>query len=246
MTPRRLLLAVLLLAGCTARPPAPDDTDAISAPGKLRLAEAAEAAGNSDMALSMFAAAASSPPDDPVIQARAAEGLMRGGKRQQARDLLLARLAAHPDSIPLRRTLAAVDITMGQPAAALAELDKIPTRSLNDDILTNKAVALDMLARHTEAQALYRAILTRIPDDAATLNDLTISLLADGNPEAALQSAIRLMATDTPSDRARTTAAIAYAANGQTQRALSILPPTVSPADLQTLTDAALQKIKTR
>ena len=51
--------------------------------------------------------------------------------------------------------------------------------------LVNKAIALDILRLHGEAQGLYRHALALAPGDPVISNDLAVSLLLSGQPEEA-------------------------------------------------------------
>src|SRR4051812_2691485 len=63
---------------------------------RLQVAEAADAAGNSDLAISMYTAAAASEPSNISLQLRCADVLARNGKVVQARQILTERLGSNP------------------------------------------------------------------------------------------------------------------------------------------------------
>jgi Flp pilus assembly protein TadD len=76
---------------------------AMSAETRLNVAQAAEAAGDQDLALSMYVTAATNAPTDAPLQLRAADALARHGQYAQAQQLLHAALAKSPKQRDLMR-----------------------------------------------------------------------------------------------------------------------------------------------
>ena len=89
-------LIVLSVAACGALSAcAPNDLkrpSKLSAETRLQVAEAADAAGNSELAIAMYTAAAESKPANIAVQMRCADALARSGKIAQARQFLAERL----------------------------------------------------------------------------------------------------------------------------------------------------------
>src|SRR5580658_10448217 len=99
---RRGLKAVLaaasacwLVAGCAPMQQG-DGQTSMSADSRLLVAAAAEASGDRDMAVSMYAAAAAEAPANTPTQLLCAEGLARNGKMEDAAALLSRRLKTAP------------------------------------------------------------------------------------------------------------------------------------------------------
>src|ERR1700689_4682056 len=88
-------VAGCLLVGCAAQQGG-GQRGSMTAEERLRLAAAAEASGDRDMAVSMYASAASEAPGDTPTQFRCAEGLARNGKIDDAAALLARRLKNAP------------------------------------------------------------------------------------------------------------------------------------------------------
>jgi Flp pilus assembly protein TadD len=81
----------------------------------------------------------------------------------------------------LRAGLAALNILAGDPESALREYGKLLAAKPDDmRYVVDKAVALDLLGHHDEAQLLYRRALSVLPDDPAVISDLALSLLLSG------------------------------------------------------------------
>ena len=209
---------------------------------KLRVAEAAEISGDRDLATSMYASAAAMAPEDTLVQVRGAMGLARNGKAGPARELLNARLKVTPRDPVLLRALAAVHVVSGQTRQAIARLDEALALSPGDlDALVNKAVALDLEARHADAQALYRRALATAPNDPAISNDYALSLLMSGKAREAQEVLAPFADADAIPERIRVNLGIIYAVNGDTARARALLDGRVDDVDLARLVRAVGQ-----
>jgi Flp pilus assembly protein TadD len=224
----------LLLGACTM-PSAPRPSD-LTADARLRVAEAADAAGDDNLAMSMYVTAAEKAPADIAVQLRAADALARSGYLGQAIELLTKRLKAQPGQPDLTRALANIYIISDEPRLGLATLDKVLAVDPSDArALTDKAVALDLEGRHSDAQVIYRQVLAASPDDSATANDLALSLMLEGRlHDARAVLAPFKNAADLPS-RVRTTLGLLEAANGNTEEASALLAgqvPTNQAAEL--------------
>ena len=92
---------------------------------RLQVAEAADASGDSDLAISMYIAAAANNPANIELQLRCADALARSGKVAQARQILTESLRANHGQIDLIRALAVIDLVAGQPVQAIAEFDQV-------------------------------------------------------------------------------------------------------------------------
>ncbi len=215
-----LLVAWVALAGCTQQQQAPK----LNADARLRLADAAAAAGNDELAGSLYAAAAANAPNDTAVQLRAAAALAKAGHVAQARQVLAARLRANPHDAEAIRARAALDLGEGRTAEAEAALDTALAQHPDDPAtLTDKAVALDMKADHAGAQALYRRALALAPDDAAIRNDLALSLMLAGKVREGIDVLAPLEDTAGLPPRARATLALLFSLNGEAERAQNVL-----------------------
>jgi Flp pilus assembly protein TadD len=211
----------------------------LTAEARLQVAEAAEASGDSDLAISMYTAAAASEPSDIALQLRCVDALARGGKITQARQLLTDRLRTNHGQHDLIRALALVDLVAGQPAQAIAQFDQIlATNPADIRTLVDKAVALDLLAQHTAAQAIYRQVLATAPNDPAAINDLAISMMLEGHLQQALETLAPMQDTVTSPPRLKVNLGILYAVTGNLERSRQLLGTHVSDDDLSALTRA--------
>lgn len=227
-----------LLAAC-GQAPGTAQRGNLDPMARLSVGEAAERSGDKDTAVAMYTAAAEGAPDDTVVQVRAASGLARTGKWNQARDLLLKDVKAHPNDPDLLRTLAAIYVMAGQPSYAVARLDEVLATRPNDlNAIVDKAVALDLQGRHSDAQALYRRALAIAPGDATVSNNFALSLMIEGRLREAQGVLEPFGEMDDVPERLRTNLAVIYAASGQPEKARRILGDRISDADLAAITRA--------
>ena len=211
----------------------------MSADARLRVAEAADSSGDSELAISMYAAAAASDPANTNLQLRCADALARRGKIDEARRLLAERLRAYPGQPDLVRALALIDLVAGQPARAITELDQILAANPGDTrALVDKAVALDLQGQHAAAQAIYQQVLTMAPNDAAARNNLALSLMLEGRTHQALETLAPMQDADGSSRRLKVNLGILYAATGNVERSRQLLGDHISDGDVSALTRA--------
>jgi Flp pilus assembly protein TadD len=240
-----LRLSVVACAGLTACTSiSAQRQPTLTAEARLQVAEAADAAGDSDLAISMYTAAAASEPSNVALQFRCADALARNGKVAQARQMLTDRLRSNPHQPDLIRALALIDLVAGQPAEAIVGLDKVLATNPGDvRALVDKGVALDLQRQHAAAQAIYRQVLATAPDDAATRNNLAVSLMMEGRTRQALETLGPMQGDDNSPPRLRTNLGILYAATGNAERSRQLLGNSISDGDLLVLTRALTSSV---
>ena len=233
--------ACIILAACggagTERP-----GPAVTADAKLRVAAAAEASGNRDMAASMYASASDAAPDSSAIQRQAAEGLARNGKLDDAQALLARRLQAAPADLDLREAVGGIAILKGQPDQAVKILSEVlASKPADSRALVNTAVALDILGRHSEAQPLYRRALLASPDDLTVSNDLALSLMLSGRLDEARQVLEPFRDNAGLPERVQVNLAILDATTGRQDLSESVLGTHLKAADIAAIVEAIRQ-----
>jgi Flp pilus assembly protein TadD len=211
---------------------------------RLQVAETADASGDSDLAISMYTAAAASEPNNIALQLRCADALARSGKITQARQLLTERLRTSRGQPDLIRALALVDLVAGQLAQAVAEFDQILATNPDDmRALIDKAVALDLRGQHAAAQAIYQQVLATVPNDPAARNDLAISMMLEGRTNQALETLAPMQDEDGSPQRLKVNLGILYAATGNVERSRQLLGDRISDGDLSALTRALASSV---
>jgi Flp pilus assembly protein TadD len=225
-----------LLAGCAQGDGQQPSLNAVS---RLRVAAAAEASGDRDMAVAMYSAAAAQAPGNTPTQLVCAEGLARNGKIEDAAALLSRRLESTPQDPDVLGTLGAIQVLAGQPSQAVQTLAMVLRSKPNDvKALTNEAIAFDVMRRHELAQPLYRQALALAPGDPAISNDLALSLMLSGQPEEARRVLSPFRDVEGLPERMRINLGILDAAGGHADEARELLGSHIDAADLATLTQA--------
>jgi Flp pilus assembly protein TadD len=177
---------LLLLSACAGAPPTgPREHDTGS---RLRVAAAAEAAGRSDMALSMYGSAAAADPGNAAVQAGFAAALLRAGNAAQAEQVLQRALQRHPADAGLLVASGRLRLRSGAAEGALADFTwALAAAPRNPQALGGMAVALDLLGRHGEAEGRHRAALALAPGNIGIANNLGMSLLLAGRAAEAAE-----------------------------------------------------------
>ncbi len=191
---------------------------------RMRVASAAEAGGQMDVALSMYGAAAARDPNNTEAQARFAAALMRAGNRAQAEQVLAAAVQRRPDDGTLMLELAKMRLRGGAAGEALGLFDRVLARdSRNVAALDGRGVALDLMGRHPEAQDSYRRAQAVAPDSISVANNLGLSLLLDGRADEARAVLEPLARRSDANQRVTANYAISLAATGDEAAARRVL-----------------------
>ena len=178
-----LLGAATLLSACAGQDTKSIVVRAPDTASRLRVASAAAASGQTDIALSMYGAAAEAAPDDVEAQARFASLLIRAGKPDLADQVLSRAIGRKPNDPTLLLWVGIHRLETGAAREALQIFDKlIAQRPQNIAALNGRGMALDLANQHADAQQTYRAALQAAPSDMRTANNLAVSLLLDGHP----------------------------------------------------------------
>ena len=205
-----------------------------------RVALAAEASGDVALAEQLLAQASAAEPGKAATQLQYADLLVRRGKIPEARDLLRDHLGKVSEPLLLHDGLGSIYVLAGEPEQAIHEFDQVLAVKPKDIRATvNKAVALDLLKRHDDAQALYRQALAQSPDDAVIINDLVLSHLLAGHPREAEQLANTLKDRPDIMPRVRGALGVVLAANGDLAGAQEVVGTDALSGQLQRLARAA-------
>ncbi len=179
--------AALMLSACGATPQRTTPTAAADVSRNLRVAAAAERGGQSDVALSIYAAAAEAEPGNPEVALRYANALVQAGQPQRAQAALAEARRRHPGNAALMQAEGRALLEMGEASGALALFDQ-HLQSAPRDVrsLNGRGIALDLLGRHAEARMAYRAARMADPANSVATGNLALSLMLSGCSEAAM------------------------------------------------------------
>jgi len=213
-----------------------DNTPTVTQATRLNVAMAAEQSGDTQMALQLYAAAVAKNPSDTNAVVLYARALVNARRIGLARELLQRQLDTQAGQPALSRELATIDVLQGQPAQALPLFDVALARDPSDvRALVNKAIALDMLGNHLEAQALYRKADSLTPDDPAIRNNMAMSLALSGRAAEASQVMQNVAEGPVAVPRIRNNMAVLAATNGDMARARQLSNGEITEAELRAL-----------
>jgi Flp pilus assembly protein TadD len=229
---------VALLAACGHS----DDSMVLRKPdlaSRLDVAATAAASGQTDLALSMYAAAASAAPDNVEVQTKLARLLLKVGKPEMAGEILTRALGRKPNDPTLLRWSGVVLLETGETNQAAQIFDKVLARNPRDvGALNGRGMALDLADRHDEAQQAYRTALAIAPNDVQTANNLAISLLLADRPTEARDLLQPLAQRPDVPSRVLNNLAIADAASGDLNGSNALLAGRPGADDIRTLATA--------
>jgi Flp pilus assembly protein TadD len=230
------LIGVLFLGACG---PSSHQTD-VDVDARLRFADSVAESGNPEMAVSMYQRAAAEAPADIKMQVRSADAVARLGQPTTAQAMLTAALHTSPGQPALLHALGRTYIVSDQPARSLPVFDGLLAHNPNDvTALVDKAIALDLLNRHAEAQDCYTRAMRLAPDDPVVRTNYALSRALQGHLAEATAMVRPLSGrTDLP-ERVRTNVGLIYAAAGDTVDSEQVLSDRASnDADVTALAEA--------
>jgi Flp pilus assembly protein TadD len=230
-------LGTILLVSCGG--PQSAGTRDYDGASRLRVAAAAEASGQTDVALSMYASAAAAEPGQADVQGRFATALARSGNTAQAEQVLNRALERRRDDPMLLAQLGRLRLRSGAAAQALEVFGRLLAAApRNADALEGQGIALDLLGRHAEAEQSHRAALALAPESVGTANNLAMSLLLAGRPEAAAAILEPLARLPRAPPRVIANLAVARAASGDHDGARSLLDGHSGSGDIDAIAAA--------
>lgn len=227
-----ILLACLLglLAGCGATGAG---TPARGGDTRLRIAAAAEQAGETGRATMIMAEELARRPGDLDLRLRLAASLTAIGNHVAAAQVLAEGIAHGGRPRRLALPLAQARLRAGDIDPAAQDFERLITEAPDDpSVLTGLGVVRDMQGRHTEAQALYTRVLARNPGHVAARNNLGLSLALSGRAAEAVAMLDQLARTQAGSmPKVRHNLALAHGAAGDEGAAVGILSHDLSPEE---------------
>lgn len=249
MRRQALVLAVagLALTGCAASGNMADGSgnQQLSVATRMKLASIAEQSGNSQAALSIYAAAAQAKPNDSTTQIAYARALLRSGKIAAARNVLLKAAAHAPSNRAYPRELAVVDTLSGDTSRAIREFDQLLSSDPKDwKTMVDKGVALDLEGRHDAAQALYKEAMPLAHGAPSVATDYAMSLMLQGHFKTATATLEPFFNRYDVPARTRNDLAIAYASSGKPGRTKELVNSSESGKQVDSLAAALVARAR--
>jgi len=235
----QLSAALLMLAACTGEA---NDANvaqqlrvASDPAAMMRIAGAAERAGDPASAAAFYQRAADLKPSSAAAELGVAQSLAEQGRTEEAIDLLSRAHAQRPGDTLTAATLGRLLVVAHRPQDALAAFqDGLRAEPRSPSLLTGQGVALDALGQHSAAQGSYHAALSVAPGSVPARNDLALSLALSGhaNQAAAMLQSLHLAADAADSATVDGNLALAYGLQGDTANAAALARRVMSEQDV--------------
>jgi len=204
----------------------------------LKLARAAGEAGDMASAVNLYKSVIATRPGDDAVLVELGEAQLGTGAVDDAIETFGKVRAKSPAQLGAMLGLERAHLMLREPDKALTYADGAITLAPNDKrAQIGRGVALDMLARHGEAQACYRKAIAIDPHDIAARSDLALSLALTGQFDEAVRIMTPIARDPAATPRLRQNLALIYGLKGDAPAAR-----TISRVDLDSaLTDANLR-----
>jgi Flp pilus assembly protein TadD len=228
------LVVSLLLAACQA--PGPGD---VHAPGQgattlMRVADETRAGGDLATAAGLYRRVHEMSPADPKPLARLGSTLTQLKSYTEAAQAYRGALELAPNDPELRRGLAIVLLSLGQPEPAVLQLEKALAQDHDDARLYSAlGVARDLMGRHDLAQAAYLDGLRLAPKNAGLRNNYALSLALSGDYGAAASTLAEIAEDIGAPPRYRLNLALVYGLAGDDKKAAAIAHTTLDEASVR-------------
>lgn len=232
--PSFAVVASLLLAACLA-PGAGD----VRAPGQsaaalMRVADETRAGGDLATAVSLYRRLHEMSPADPKPLGRLGSTLTQLRSYTEAAQAYRGALELTPNDPDLRRGLAIVLLSLGQPEPAVVQLEQAIAHDHDDARLYSAlGVAHDLMGRHDLAQAAYLEGLRLAPKSPGLRNNYALSLALSGDYGAAASTLAEIADSIGAPPRYRLNLALIYGLAGDDKKAASIAHTTLDDASVR-------------
>ena len=211
--------AILLISGCSL-----PNGGTSNRPETEQVAEAAWSVGEYAEAARLFERAAERDPRSVNALIGLGKSYSELGQYSRAGNALLSAAALRPRNAEIFGEMGRLALYQGDAEAALAQYDealKLDPRNLR--ALTGKAVSLDYLSRHAEAQDVYRRGLAIYPTNFALMSNNALSMVISGDRAAGISLLEELLSDPHYSEAARANLAIAYVLDSRKKDAEAML-----------------------
>ena len=219
------VLSPIFLAGCASLSGfgrGDGQASADQGPGAqdIRLARAARTAGDYASAVNLYRSALAERRNDPEVLVELGDTFLDIGAIDESIEAYNQVDAKSPARFGAELGLARAELALHKPDVALGYFERADKIKPNDrKVLVGRGVTLDLLNRHADAQANYRAVLQTNPSDVAARNDLALSLAFSHDYRQALDILTPLAHSPRATPRIRQNLALIYGLEGDMQQA---------------------------
>ncbi len=209
--------AVLVVGACqtTAKMPPDSDMNAKLGNSLEEAATASEMRGDYATAASYFGSLYRRNPGDLDSLIGMSRNLRHLSRASEARAVLKRALRERPEEPRLLGELGKVELSLGEPSAALDYLSQANISHPDDwQILSAMGIAYDRLGIYDQAETHYLKALELSPENIAVLNNLGLSLAQAGRLADAVSALERAVGQPETTPQVRQNLALLYAMKG--------------------------------
>jgi Flp pilus assembly protein TadD len=186
----------------------------------LRLARAARDVRDYPAAIDLYKSAVSANPTDTDTIVELGLAQLEAGQIAEAVTAFQSVPANSKGQLNALLGLERASLMQSQHAKGLEYADQaVALNGRSNAALVGRGVALDLLSRHHDAQAAYRAALAIAPDDIPARSDLALSLAVIGGYDEAIAIMTPIARAPTATPRLRQTLALIYGLKGDSAMA---------------------------
>jgi Flp pilus assembly protein TadD len=217
---RLVVVLGLSLAACSNNPRIPD----ITASTRVSIADIAAEGGDTESARSIMAAAAAADPGNADLQLRYALAQLQAGRPDDAIGTARQTVERHPQEAAIAVRAAQLELRCGDPALASATFQAaLAHGATGTAALNGLGVARVQLDDLPGAEDAFRKAIAVAPGDYAARNNLALSLVLQRRADEAVPMLQSLANEPGVPDRVRHNLALAYAQQGDTHQAATVL-----------------------
>ena len=198
-----------------------------------QVAAAAYSVGDYAEAARLYERASAAAPRSVTALTGLGKSYSELGQLNRAQNALQAAEALRPRDPDVQSEIGKLALIQGNGPAAFAAFDlALRAKPQHLPALTGKAVALDHMSRHREAQAVYQTALALYPTNFALMSNHALSRAISGD-EAYAQSVFTELLNDARhSETTKANLAIVYMLTGKTNEASAILQGMMSQSEI--------------
>ena len=215
-----VIVTAFFLAGCVM----PTDGAYKPADETVQVAEAAYSIGDYGEAARLYEMAAERNPNSVPALIGLGKSYTALAQFNRANNALVRALQLNGRNPDVHNQLGNLALMELHPKRAIEHFDAALRLDRNNlSGFTGKAVSLDYLSRHTEAQEVYRKALKIYPTNFALLSNYALSMVLSGSIGEGIKLMEELLRDPTRGDTVRANMAIAYALDGRSRDARTML-----------------------
>ncbi|MCL4067141.1 tetratricopeptide repeat protein [Pseudomonas sp. GX19020] len=225
-----ILCALLVLSGCSL----PAVMEKQPEGETEQVAEAAWSIGDYEEAARLFELASARNPKSVTALVGLGKSYTALAQYNRAQNALFRARDLNRRAPEVHNQLGNLALQEMHPKTAIEHFDTaLRLDRTNLAALTGKAVSLDYLSRHAEAQEVYTRALQTWPTNFPLLSNYALSQVLGGNIGAGMKLMEELLRDPANGDTVRANLAIAYALDGRSRDAKAMLSGLMSDADIE-------------